>query len=335
MSDFQTAVRQIDQAAAQLFQVSPAVRSVGVGKFGDGYGYEVVKNSHVIELQAADPTNFSGIPIRIKKTGSDVFPSVLKVPYSLFTQGAPSFIPETQRTRPLVCGLQIQNFDADQRDGTLAKGFITIGTLGCFVTTKTGATALLSNNHVVAAQNHGQASDQIVQANASNPQEAASNLIANLSDFVKIDPSPAGSKVGYPGLHLNRVDAGCAVLIDKMGFLQRYMSSELPAINGVDNPVPEQEVFKVGRTTGLTRGNITTVATTVGPVPYADGESWFQGSFVVEGKDGTRFSDKGDSGSAVVSSDGKLLGLLYAGNGVQTYVCPITDVFNLLQCKLA
>ncbi len=337
MSDLQTAIGQVQQAAVEIYANSAAVRSVGVGKFDDGYGYEVVKNSQIIELQSAEPTQIFGIPVRIRKTGSDVRPSVLRVPYAMFTQGAPTtFIPETQRTRPLLSGLQIQNYDADVRDGSIAKGFIVIGTLGCFIRTPNGEVALLSNNHVVAQQNHGVISDRIVQASAFTQADVGGTLVANLANFGVIAPSPVGASLATGNVVFNQVDAGYAVLTEGTQFLQSYFPSrQLPSISGFANPVPEQEVFKVGRTTGLTRGTIKTVATIVGPVGYTDGPSWFQNSFVIEGTNGVQFSDHGDSGSAIVSTDGKILGLLYAGNGVQTYACPITDVFNILPSTLA
>jgi hypothetical protein len=87
--------------------------------------------------------------------------------------------------------------------------------------------------------------------------------------------------------------------------------------------------------TGLTHGTVTDVATIVGPVAYDPGECWFVRSIVVEGVDGTLFSDRGDSGSAVLKENGEVIGLLYAGNGEQTYICPIDEVLRALNCTLA
>jgi len=58
----------------------------------------------------------------------------------------------------------------------------------------------------------------------------------------------------------------------------------------------------VGRTTGLTHGEVTQVGVIVGPIPYAPGQCWFRNGLVVEGLNGTMFSDHGDSGSAIVRS---------------------------------
>ena len=72
----------------------------------------------------------------------------------------------------------------------------------------------------------------------------------------------------------------------------------------------------------------------VGPIPYAAGPSWFRTSITIEGLNGTMFSDHGDSGSAIVRTNGEIVGVLYAGNGQQTYACPIDAVFSALKCTL-
>jgi hypothetical protein len=55
----------------------------------------------------------------------------------------------------------------------------------------------------------------------------------------------------------------------------------------------------------------------------------------VQGLNGTTFSDRGDSGSAVLKvGTGQVIGILYAGNGTDTYVCPIDDVLSGLACSL-
>ncbi len=48
------------------------------------------------------------------------------------------------------------------------------------------------------------------------------------------------------------------------------------------------------------------------------------------------FSDHGDSGSVVVKEKtGEVVGLLYAGNGTDTWACPIDDVLAAFGCKIA
>ena len=48
------------------------------------------------------------------------------------------------------------------------------------------------------------------------------------------------------------------------------------------------------------------------------------------------FSDHGDSGSAIIKqSTGQVVGLLYAGNGTDTFACPINLVLAAFSCSIA
>ena len=152
---------------------------------------------------------------------------------------------------------------------------------------------------------------------------------------MKIKPSPVGASVANGKAILNLIDAGVATLAGPGPFAQGYHPTrKLMAPTGVASPRVGDRVFKVGRTTGLTLGEIKSVATVVGPVGYASGPSWFSRSMTIEGLNGTMFSDHGDSGSAIVRMSGEIVGLRYAGNGQQTYACPIDEVFKGLKCKL-
>ncbi len=259
----------------------------------------------------------------------------LKVPFA--GPGSPtagSSVIEQQVIRPLCDGLQIQNFDNDIRTGVIAGGHIIIGTLGCFVKLKNGKAAILSNNHVVAGENHGKKKqDRILQSGSGTFQPG--QHVATLANFIRIKPSPAGASVIDGTAILNLIDAGVAALESTASFGQQYHPTrQLIKPTGIAAPKVGDQVFKVGRTTGLTHGEIKSVSTVVGPVPYQDGPIWFTQSLVIEGLNGTMFSDHGDSGSAIVRSSGEIVGLLYAGNGTQTYACPIDEVLKKLKCLL-
>jgi hypothetical protein len=88
-------------------------------------------------------------------------------------------------------------------------------------------------------------------------------------------------------------------------------------------------VKKRGRTTGLTtNGNIDYL--------HADGEvgqNVFHRRYTDAMKitaTGSRFSDRGDSGSAVLNTSNQIVGVLFAGNGTVTYATPIQNITNLL-----
>ena len=146
----------------------PGFSRWGIGHHGDGYGFRVVKNAaKILPLSASisPPLSHIGnVPITIVNSHAELR-HLVKVPASgPGSPGDASVIPEQGKHNPLVCGLQIHNFDDDFRQGDIANGFIIIGTLGCFVRTASGENAILWNNHVVAGQNRGvKLSDRILQ----------------------------------------------------------------------------------------------------------------------------------------------------------------------------
>jgi hypothetical protein len=335
---FIDAEKAIDDAVQKIFESDPTVQSVGIGRHGDGYGFRAVKNAAMIlplSAKLGPSVHMVGnVPVTFVKSHADVS-SLTRVPFS--GPGSPSvasLVPEQNRHRGLVCGLQIQNYDDDVREGTIAKGYIVIGTLGCFVRLSGADIAIVSNNHVVAGQNRGvKGTDRILQPGGS---VVGSDEVAVLTDFVALNSSRPGASPAFGTAVLNDVDAGVATLSKGMVYTQSYLPSRgLIAPSGTAIPSVGDKVFKVGRTTGLTRGTITDVATTVGPIGYDFGPCWFRRSLTIEGDGGTMFSDHGDSGSAIVKDTGEVVGLLYAGNGTQTYACPIDKVLTALTCSLA
>lgn len=340
---FEKAVDRIKDAL-EVFDTDPRVRSIGIARHGEGFGFRAVRNSSEIlpfSLSTeAFPGAIEGVPLTFTDTPSEV-ESLLRLPGSgPGSPAAATTVPEVNRHRPLVCGLQIQNFDDDDRQGHPAQGFITIGTLGCFVRTMGGDVAILSNNHVVAGENRGvRGSNRILQPGST--VHDPNDQIAVLTEYIDIVPSPFGATPAAGNVNFNEVDAGIATLDNGVPFKQGYLSFRgLTAPSGVAKARPGDRVFKVGRTTGLTFGEVIDVATVVGPITYDLGPGgvgrpcWFRRSITIEGLNGTQFSDRGDSGSAIVRTNGEVVGLLYAGNGQQTYACAIGDVFSSLNCSL-
>jgi hypothetical protein len=335
---FGDALETLDAAVAEIYASDSGARSVGIVRHGTGFGYRVVRNSRVIRPLRASPaplTQFDRVPVRITEVPTEVR-SLARIPHSgPGGPGGSSTVSERDHQRPLTAGLQIQNFDDDRREGHLDAGFITIGTLGCFVRTDDGSPSLVSNNHVIAAENRGRRGEDRILQPGSGVFDSAQH-IATLGEYVDLLPSPPGARPHLENVVFNTVDAGLAALLEGAAFTHGYLPARaVPAPSGVASAAMNDRVFKVGRTTGLTFGTVTDLATVVGPVSYAPGECWFRRSIVVEGMDGTLFSDHGDSGSAVLTSTGQVIGLLYAGNGQQTYICPIDEVLRSLNCALA
>ncbi|HJZ54517.1 MAG TPA: trypsin-like peptidase domain-containing protein [Gemmataceae bacterium] len=336
---FQDCENALDKAVEDLFDADPQIQAVGIARHEGGFGFKAVKNeAKIVPASAAHgasrpPRSIKRIPVTVETVQADVEAHLI-APHPL----AASFVPEQQLHRPLVCGLQVQNVDDDDRQrkaGKLGAGYIIIGTLGCFVRLADGASAILSNNHVLAGENRGvKGKDRILQP--GNLSFSTTQHIATLTDFVTLNPSPASARPARGNVVYNEVDAAVAGLKEGISFNQAYLPTRnLPNPGGTAAAKVGDKVFKVGRTTGLSRGTITAVGIVVGPIGYDPGNCWFKNQFEVVGDNGSMFSDHGDSGSAILSTTGEVVGLLYAGNGVHTYACPIQTVLTALNCTLA
>lgn len=72
-------------------------------------------------------------------------------------------------------------------------------------------------------------------------------------------------------------------------------------------------------------------------IPYKLGDVVFPDQIAIRGLNGRRFSDSGDSGSAILErGSNKVVGLLFAGatNGSFTFGNHISDVLSQLQVRL-
>jgi hypothetical protein len=99
-------------------------------------------------------------------------------------------------------------------------------------------------------------------------------------------------------------------------------------------------VKKIGRTTGLTLGEVKGFFATPLAIPY-EGDRfrssvYFSNVWLVHGDGGDPFSQPGDSGSLVVTEDGTAaVGLLFAGTGGEaSFILPIETVLNSLGVTL-
>lgn len=331
---FDEATARFEAAVEAIHSSDLSVRSVGICRRAGGFGYHVVRAMNV-SGHGHPPSRIQGVPVATVEVCAEVT-SLAKLPRSgkdgtVYGSGAE----EREMQRPLRPGLQIQNFDDDLRQGTFGSGLLSIGSIGCFVRTREGHPALLSNNHGLAGENRGvQESDRILQPGSSDYH--LDQHVATLSDLVELRASPHGARPHLQNVTYNSVDAAVATLVHGVGFTQRCLEIHVvPPLTGTATGVDVTRVFKVGSTTGLTFGTVMSNSAVVGPVLYEHGECWFQRSIVVQGEQGRPFADYGDSGAAVASITGEVIGLLYASNGTYTYVCPIDDALRALGCTFA
>lgn len=315
------------------------VVSVGCGyKFKDGKQTDeiclivgVAEKLPVVSLSGADiiPQSVDGVTIDVVETGE----------FHSFQEFDP-----TKKYRPAIPGTSIGHKN------------ITAGTFGCVVE-RNGAKLILSNNHVLANSNAATMGDAIYQPGPIDGGTSA-DRIGTLFDFVPIefggatDPSPPtcpfakatastanvvakvfGRKhrlVAFntdPLAITNKVDAALCLPDDETEITEEIVDLGKPI--GIAEAALGMSVQKYGRTTKHTTGTILQVNVTVQVSYGPSGTATFVGQFMAGG-----MSAGGDSGSACLNTDRKLIGLLYAGSDVSTIFNPIQDVFELLGISL-
>ncbi len=227
---------------------------------------------------------------------------------------------------------------------------ISAGTFGCLVR-RGSELFILSNNHVLADTNKGKPGDPILQPGPADHGTGIIDVIATLEEFVPLDFGTTEPECPIAGLlatglntlaelvgsqhrlepvrrtpGVNRVDAALA----------RPMSADLvrPDILGIGVPTGIGEatlgmvVQKSGRTTGYTTGIITQIDATV-RIDYYGPSALFEGQLIA-----SPMSQPGDSGSAVLDPERRVVGLLFAGSDAATLINPITDVLTALRVEV-
>lgn len=226
-------------------------------------------------------------------------------------------------TRPLLIGASVGHVD------------VTAGTLGAFVD-RSGSVCILSNNHVLANEDAGAAGDLILQRAKFDGGKRAADGVARLLHSVRL--KRRGS---------NLVDAAIARVNTSQAhdahLLRDLVNGSNRKLKGLGPQfIDEGEiVYKVGRTTGATKGRVTAFDLDNVVVNYDLGNLRFDGQIEIEGLGSKPFSDGGDSGSLIVNSRMEAVALLFAGsdtggrNGAGlTFANPIHRVMKELKATL-
>jgi hypothetical protein len=201
------------------------------------------------------------------------------------------------------------------------------GTLGALLM-KQDRYFILSNNHVLARLNQAEIGEDIAQPglNDSRCEASAGDLVGTLSGFQKL--KLAGN---------NRSDAAIAETSpDHVSPDGRILGIGVPGNTAV-NPRVGLPVVKSGRTTGVTRGEVSAVNVS-GFVAFSEPcgseeevEVRFAKVFLVESTEGKDFSNSGDSGSVIYEDTGECppaVGLLFAGTDAFTAANPMKIVLR-------
>ena len=241
----------------------------------------------------------------------------------------------TERHRPAPGSVSIGHRD------------ITAGTLGCLVK-KNGQILILSNNHILANSNEATVGDPILQPGPYDGGRFPDDHIANLEQFVPIALAgrPSDCSIARRTASIlngiarlvgsdarlqpitehapeNLVDAAIARPIDPKDVSDEIL--EIGTLKGSTQAELGMAIKKSGRTTGFTTGEILQVDVSVN-VQYGQGQTAHFTDQLMAGA----MSQGGDSGSAVLDENDRLVGLLFAGSDNSTVINRIENVFSAL-----
>ena len=304
-----------------------------------GVGYKVTKGQ-----KTTTPSLICSVTEKValgKLTERDRIPATIAgIPTDVIPTGPIRvFQSHTDRFRPAPGGVSIGHRD------------ITAGTLGCLVK-KDGQTMILSNNHVLANSNDANIGDAILQPGPHDGGRDPEDRIATLSSFAPISfpEAPSGCNIANAAAGLlnsmaqligskerlravstqasdNLVDAAIAKPINEQDVSNEIL--KIGTIQGVTSGELGMAIKKSGRTTELTSGTIEQVDVTVN-VQYGAGRIARFTDQLIAGA----MSQGGDSGSAVLDEENRLVGLLFAGSDNSTIINRIEHVFTTLDIGL-
>lgn len=290
----------------------------GEGVQGLGVAYKTTKGKKTKQLSLKVYVEKKQPKSRCNK--SELVPKTVsvaagKLPTDVVEIGKMSLQMNTGRGRPAQPGLG------------LGHGSVQVGTFGCLVMRR-GSERLhiLSNAHVLADQGLAQLGDPILQPAAGDGGLVGSDRLAQLSDWVPMQFSTSS----FPNL----VDAAIAQ-VRKSAVRSDILDIGLPA--GIAWVRIGSEVKKSGRTSGFTMGQVIDSNFRVSFL-YKNPSSSPPGQFARAGLQDqvlcTRYSDVGDSGSAVLNRDNRVVGLHFAGSSSASAFNKIHHVMNLLDLEL-
>jgi len=183
---------------------------------------------------------------------------------------------------------------------------------------------ILSNNHVLAAENELAIGTAIYQPGLLDHGDPNADAIAQLSHFVPLTPAPTPNRVDCAIAEITDAGLVAARVLPRIG---RLTSAEpIAAVEGMS-------VEKVGRGTGYTMGKVFDVSAHL-TLQYDLGELEFIDQMLIRGASAP-FSAYGDSGALVVNAEsGRATGLLIGGHGEFSVANHLEDVLTLLDAAL-
>lgn len=200
-------------------------------------------------------------------------------------------------------------------------GYVYVGTLGAIV--KDNATSqpmMLSNFHVMCVDTGWHVGDTMAQPGRVDGGSCPADVVGTLQRSALT----------------SKVDGAVALITARPHVCE---IQDIGAVTGTTTATLGAAVRKRGRTTGLTYGVVDSISLTVN-VDYGAGIGvktlTNQIGIRADTTHNPKFGDHGDSGSVVVDSGGKVLGLYFAGDssgyGVANQISEVLSALNVTLC---
>jgi hypothetical protein len=215
--------------------------------------------------------------------------------------------------RPLLPGLSIGH----------AAG--ATGSLGFFGIDPAERAVIVSNAHVLCPPTC-HLGDSVVQPGV---HDGGAVPFGHTVAYVSRAATPTPGRISF-------VDAAAAVVAPGVGLSLEYGAGR---VRGLAEEISAgTRVWKKGRTTGFTRGEVTAVELDGVEVRYGTASCTFDGQVEIRGFDGP-FSAGGDSGSLVLDAESRAVALIFAGTtaparNLKTYANPIGAVLAALDVRV-
>jgi len=285
------------QEKAKPWAMGKGIQGIGIAeKITDGQKLGVLAIKVYVEKKLPKSKLEDVVPKNLTVPGVEE-----KIETDIQEMGIVTQEPNTIRVRPAIPGFGVGHVN------------ITVGTFGCLVRKKDDDETLyiLSNSHVLADEGTGAVGDRVIQPGKYDGGAAPGDVIAELSQWIPFQ----FTSTGYP----NTVDASIAKVKNKASVTSAIRLIGVPT--GASNRVRRgMRVQKTGRTTDYTQGIIQDInyrmALNYKKPGGGSGRVGLQDLVLC-----TRFTDGGDSGSAVLDMNKRIVGLHFAGS-------PSSSIFN-------
>jgi hypothetical protein len=243
----------------------------------------------------------------------------------------PEKVAEVEREARLRPGLSISHFS----------GFA--GSLGCLVS-RDDYLGVLGASHVLGMNNTASEGDPILHpGNPDGPAVAENKLGTLVSYRLLVHYQSTLAKVTIA----NTADAALVRILDE---------DRCPTVNWVPNPKDPEErrisikgivsaeqlfehlgapMYKLGRTSGFTRGTLEYSNVQRYPIRLPDGKVYiYEDIACIKTTEGSSFSEPGDSGSLVYTEEGLGIGLVIGGSNQYTFVSPLSACLREMKAQL-